>query len=271
MNQLSFAARNRLRWQRSGFRERPEDKSALFKTFDNPSAMAAREAALLERYDLTAFKAASSRYRYLETLTLLEHLPVLAGEHPIGQPEAPGTPVRWLDVGAKNWSYVQALDSFLNGYTDDYRLEGIELDGYRMYWNLHSRADVAMAYCAALPRATYRVGDVMDVSETYDVVSCFLPFVFLEPAMAWGLPRTVFQPQTFLVHLIQRVRPGGLLILTNQGPEEAEEQGRLFEAVTPLLAETGRLLTVTPLGAMPESFWRYRYPRMGWRCEVRAS
>jgi hypothetical protein len=252
-NQFGFWQRSRLRWRRGGYRERWEPKENLFEGRLNRSSLEAREKILVDRYGLEAFRVQSNRSRYLETLTYLDFLEALFQGKSL-----PETSCRWLDVGVKNWSTVEALHRFLLLHQRDFSLDGIELDTYRVYADFYSRYDYATAYIQGLPNTHYHVGDVMMHTGQYDVVSCFLPFVVPEPCFAWGLPQRYFKPLDFLEHLIHLLSPSGTLLIVNQGEAEAQAQAELFKSHP--------LSVVEPIGQLPESFLSYRYPRYGWYC-----
>lgn len=292
LNRLSLGLRNFVQWRRPGYQETPLEPSMLADRLATLPQGVLREEALRIRYRLEPLRHQAALDRYLETLTFLEALENLFSTQayhcevvhsdgvaiPIADSAqeiatAPLQQLRcfagrsrndrttWLDVGARNWSYVEALYRFLETHTEgDFLLHGIEIDGYRLFDDLHSRADYAEAYIKDLLNARYEVGDVMDHTASYDVISCFLPFVFLDPCLDWGLTRQHFRPEAFLCHLVSRLNPGGTLIVLNQGEDEAEVQAQLF-------AQLETPVTVTTLGALPPSFWPYEIPRYAWRCQ----
>ena len=262
LNAGQFAARNRLwRGGERAYCEPAEDKHDLFRDRQTPDSWLRQEQAYCARYDLHAFRATCTRQRYLETLTHLEFLEQLMGTQPL--PSAGGRPLQWLDVGAKNWSYVQALDAFAASRTPNYQLTGIELDPGRRYADFRCRADYARAFMASLPRTRYRAGDVMAHHARYDVITVLLPFVFADPLLAWGLPLRHFDPLAMLAHAVSLLNDDGVLLILNQGKAESVRQGELFEV---LPNRTGIALDIQDVGRLPESFLQYHYPRYGWRC-----
>lgn len=262
-NRWDFFWRSHLRWSRpTPYQEPWEPKEHLFQDRSNAETLQNREQALLHQFSLETFRQQSSRQRYLETLTYLDYL-----THLLPEGLQTNHPPAWLDVGAKNWAYVPALYHFLSRHTPHFTLTGIELDGYRLYSDLYTRADYAHTYTAPFPQAKYLVGDVLTHPQTttphqWDVISCFLPFVFMEPCLAWGLPDTAFQPQHFFQHLIKLLKPGGWLLLINQGSDEAAEQLHLLQQHPPTA------LHIEPLGPLPPSFLPYQYPRYAIRCQT---
>lgn len=263
-NEVDFALRRLIRWQRPGFQERPEPKDNLFD--DHPPEqqhwMSEWEKQAVDRYGLADLKARSTRLRYLECLTYLKHLEDLFRNTAVPAPAAER--LRWLDAGAKNWSYVDALDAFGRFHAKSVSLHGVELDGYRVCRGFYSRADMAKAYSRFLPNAEYHVGDVGEHSGQYYIISCFLPFVFERPLLRWGLPLRYFAPETFLSRMAEQVLPGGALLLVNQGEAEAEKQKTLLEE---LAQNTPGEWEITEVGLLsPALCPAFKLPRYGWRC-----
>jgi hypothetical protein len=233
----------------------------------------ALERQLLKQYPLIEGDQPGTRLRYAETLTYLHYLDFIFRSQDLlndclFKDHAIKEPLRWLDVGAKNWAYVPALNTFLKTFASwspldepAYELVGIELDAYRVYANLFSRYDYAMSFTQHMPQAQYLVGDVMVHRQQYHIISHFLPFVVPEPCLKWGLPLSCFQPQAMLNHVLSLLIPGGFLIIMNQGEWERDAQQALFDR----LPETTReQLTIQAIGQMPASFLEYTYPRFGW-------
>lgn len=141
-----------------------------------------------------------------------------------------------IDVGCRNWSYAQALaDSFPRA-----TLLGVELDGYRRYWNMYRRIDYAQAYAAQLGRPARAVaGDfcalsALDRSKIRgDTLFCFVfPFVTENPCLRWGLPSRYANYQALLQHAIQLAAPGRPRFLAvHQGDWEVEAAGEIYAAL----------------------------------------
>ncbi|MBK8191088.1 MAG: hypothetical protein IPK79_11640 [Vampirovibrionales bacterium] len=256
----AFRLRNRLRMGRNGYQEVAQPKDELYSDRQNEDALMAAENRLLTRYPLLVeARARSRRARYLEILSVADYIERLWGDRAF--PSA--RPLRWLDVGAKNWAYVDALAAFVSAHTLDYQLDGVEIDPWRLYRDLYTRRAYAMAYIQPYPQARYLEGDVLDCEGTYDVVTLLLPFVLPSPHAAWGLPLEGFRPQALLDHIVERLlTPTGSILILNQGCLEAEAQRALLQ---PHL-EQGRL-EAHCLGELPPTFLSYRYPRFGWRCQ----
>ncbi|MBX2860962.1 MAG: hypothetical protein KTR14_06990 [Vampirovibrio sp.] len=260
LNQWGLFLRQALRWTPGAYVEPRESKTGLF----TDEATLSLENQLINTYSLTDLQQQSSNARYIETLTYLHFIEQLMdGTEPLTIHE--GKAVTWLDVGAKNWAYVAAIDGWLKRNTKIYQLTGIELDGYRRYTDLHTRADYAQTYISTISQATYEVGDIMNHQGQYHIISCFLPFVFEEPCLAWGLPLSYFRPKVFLAKLLQLLAPGGILLVMNQGESERDKQEELFKRLDgdPKLGVT---LNTTAVKLLDSPFIQYQYPRYGWFC-----
>jgi hypothetical protein len=259
-NRLEFALRNFVRLPAPAYREPNEPKDNLLA--DLPEALAKAEI-LHQRYDLSRLYRSATRQRTLETLSYLEWLDYLANLEPGWFERAFQTePFRWLDVGAKNWAYVEALQAFIRARTDaPFRLDGVELDPNRRYTNFRTRRQYAEHFIQPLPEARYHAGNILAWQQPTAIISHFLPFVFRDPLLDWGLPGQCFQPQAILSHVLSLLPPDGLLLIVNQGEDEAREQEALFQAVARHLP-----IRWQSLGQLPASFIQYRYARYGWLC-----
>lgn len=213
---LRFALSKRLRWRRPGYVETPA------RVLDGlPPATEARIAILHSRYG-ERFEARYDRLNSLENyvyLDLLDRLREVAG---VDWP-CPGG--RWLDVGSKHFWYAPVLHAALRPA----RLTGVEIEGYRIYRDGHSRHDYAQHYVAALPDTDYRVMDAMDWREPVDGISCFYPFLQSGTVLAWGLPVSVLRPRALFAHLARCLRPGGTWLMVNQGEDEWQRARALAE------------------------------------------
>ncbi len=240
------------------FRESP-DAGPLAYPDAQAGALAQR---YIAEYRLESLFEKAERTRKLETLAFLEWLERFHAEEPLIPAEVPEC-LGWLDVGARNWSYVEALYRFAERHAGPaFRLDGVELDAGRRYRNLRSRGQAAAYYIRQLPNARYHAGDVMRWQEPAHVITHFLPFVFEDPLLAWGLPLAYFRPAQMLAHLLGRLAPGGVMLLLNQGEAETEAQGRLLAEVADRAG-----IRYKQTGMLPDTFRQYRYARYGWICK----
>ncbi len=219
---LFFEARSRLRWEGRSHREGPLGEDEL--------PPRGRRRALYDRYGLGRWSGSLGRGsldEILGTLDLLDRLPTSVA--PAG--------ATLLDVGSKNGRALPALSAWLERTTGKPgRVLGVEVDAYRLYANLTSRASVARHLCNALGgRVEYAATDVRDTVGSFGAVTCLFPFLQLRPHRAWGLPGRLFGPDAVLRASLRRVAPGGPLIVANFGNWEWEAAQALLEARAGLL------------------------------------
>lgn len=200
---------NRLRWRRGHYREKPVGELA-----DLDATQRRRITELNAAYGVH-FEQRFDRNNALENYTYLDLLDQL--RHSVGEANWPQARAV-LDVGSKNFYYAAVLQAALRPKT----LTGLELEGYRIYPNLHSRHDYAMAYIRDLPNTRFVVGDVREHPAPAELITCFYPFVFADTHVAWFLPLRVFDPLGQFAAMARLLKPGGQLLLCNQGEEEAE-------------------------------------------------
>jgi hypothetical protein len=231
-------------------------------TRDNAADWATEEARLIKTYQLEAFRHHCQEIRYIDTLNHLQFLELYFRQQSL--PEKENTPLRWLDVGAKNWLYVKAIDAFLTKALSSQTAErgheivGIEIDPNRLYVDGHTRKGHALSYIQNTPHINYIAGDAMQHHERYDVISSFLPFIVPEPCLNWGLPLNKLQPQAMLSHLTDLLNPNGVLLIMNQDDDEDAVQAELLE-------KEPRLKVIQHI-ALPESFLQYEYTRYAYTC-----
>ena len=199
-----------------------EDKQHLFSYLEAKESRQLEkiERSLRERYRFDAFAQASSVIDYRDNLYLLAALSTLEDVL-----ELPGKKIRTLDIGSKNWNYVYGLKQFFkyvcDGQGRQVDLCGVEIDGYGIYHDLHSRCDHARAYaeqvCEGGDSAEYRVENfVTSHYDKMDVVTLFYPFILEEAFKRWGLPERYFEPRTILAKALAVMSDDGVLIVTNQ-------------------------------------------------------
>lgn len=248
---LDFPLRRLVRWRRGGVAFAPEPKAGLFS--GEAEAEAAR---LVATYGLGDWEARSNRHDFAVSLGYLQGLERAFREAGVQLPAR----VAALDAGPSDWFYVQVQHALLSRYgaarAREVALDGVELDAYRLYKNLRSRHDWAMSYIGDLAGVRYLAQDVRGYAQRVDLAFMLYPFLFAEDHNRWGLPRGYLRPQALLAHVSGLIRPGGYLVIANQGAAERETQHRLLADAglpviwwsrhdTPLFAfEPERYLTV---------------------------
>jgi hypothetical protein len=255
LNNVGFWCRSSIQWSRGDYNEKNETKNNLFDGRVNEKYLSERESELRNKYAMDYLYRCSTKERYLESITYLEHL-----EQIFSSATVPKN-ISWLDVGVKNWSYVEGVYRFIQRNTKHFTLHGIELDAFRMYRNLYSRIDYARSFIRHLQNTSFEIGDALHHQKKYNIVSCFLPFIFIEPTLAWGLPEKYFQPLQFISHLVSLLEKDGILIIVNQNEDENEEQRTIFQKC---FSESELIIEWN--GKLQESFFPFKYLRYGWRC-----
>lgn len=138
--------------------------------------------------------------------------------------------IRVLDVGSKNFSYAPGLHHFFSYFntSDNKRniyLDGIEIDGYRLMIDLHSRYDYAMYYTKKLSNTRYFVDNFLQFkADKYHFITIFLPFIVKEPLIKWGIPLKYLKPKELLQHACKLTHNGGIIIVVNQFEREKNIQ-----------------------------------------------
>lgn len=144
-----------------------------------------------------------------------------------------------LDIGSKNWEYVRGEYKFFKQYAKDLKLDGVEIDAYRLYSNFYSRYEYAKFYTRDLEGANYYPDDLLNIQGEYDYIVWFLPFVTKYPLKRWGLPEKFFMPERLLEHAYGLLRKEMLIV--NQGEKEAEIQKKLLDRLNIEYKELGVL------------------------------
>ena len=165
------------------------------------------------------------------------------------------TPLRILDIGSKNWLYATGEYRFFDEFCKDFILDGVEIDAYRLYSNFYSRFEVAKYHTKNLKNTNYIVDNLLNVTNKYDYIIWFLPFVVVEPHVYWGLPKKFFYPEKLLAHAYSLLEENGQMLIVNQGKFEAEEQERLFKKLD---------IPYQDLGIIKSEFYEYQKERYGW-------
>ena len=237
-NQLDYPLRRLLRFPREVRGVRPAGLDSALTSLDADAR--ARALAFVERYELRPLVARGRRRDVLENLYYLDLL-LTAFER--GGVELPAQRVEAVDVGVSDWFYAPALAAALRRWRSDEprRLEvlGFEADPGRRYADGYTREDWAAWYRADLDGLRYVPEDARRWRGVVDVALMLFPFLFARDLDRWGLPRSFHRPRELLAHVWSLVRPGGSLVVANQGEAERDEQLRHFAALGISVASTG--------------------------------
>jgi hypothetical protein len=220
---LDYPIRQAVRWRRGAVQLPAEPKEGLF----GPEA-APEVARLMAGYPMGRWPELSERTDFAASLFYLQMLERALDEAGVALPD----PVAALDAGPSDWFYVQALHALLAHHGTErprqVALDGVELDAYRLYEGFRSRYDLAEAYMAGLEGVRYLAQDVRRYHRPVDVAFMLYPFLFRPDHSRWGLPRRTLQPAALLAHVAGLVKPGGAIVIANQGEAERVEQHRLL-------------------------------------------
>ncbi|MBE0699191.1 MAG: hypothetical protein IH586_19900 [Anaerolineaceae bacterium] len=227
-NAVDYPLRQMFRWQRGKYTINRQVWQDPFSHLPPSESSQAREAAKLlhSRYRLEAFYRDSTPINYRENLYYLQMLQEALNLSEARLPET----ITAADIGPSHWFYVQALHALLKWWDcargRQVMLKGYEVDAYRVYGDYFSRHDHALGHMRGLPGVDYIPHGFQRQENNFDLITMLFPFVFERDHLQWGLPATIFRPQNLLEAAWESIKPGGVLLIVNQGVEEHEEQKR---------------------------------------------
>jgi hypothetical protein len=215
-NAFSFWLRRMLRSSKGKPTLIQEPKDNLFAYLKEGSGEAEERAATLHaRYQLETLARHSSAPLYRKNLYLLDILEKATQE--LALPFCGSKPVKALDVGSQDWYYVFALERWLKVHNQGtVELTGVELDGFEIFADFHSRQDYALAYLEQTgnPEVRYKIGDFLEYTDgEQDIIFIFYPLLLRYQLLLWGLPLRHFAPKSILAKAASLIRPGGWLVV----------------------------------------------------------
>lgn len=225
-NAVDFRIRQTVRWSRPGFHLTNENKQQLFRSIPSASRLdLQRQAeALRLKYQLDRLYHLSTIDNYRENLYYLRLVETAFERLDIALPDT----LNVVDIGPSSWFYIRGIYQLLRLWKTSaprqVNITGFETDAYRVYSNFHSRYDHAQAYSDGLSGVSYQVSAFTPKSETWDLIFLFFPFIYLQDHLAWGLPRSTHQPEKLLMDAWGSLKPGGAILIANQGESEALQQ-----------------------------------------------
>lgn len=165
-----------------------------------------------------------------------------------------GENLQVLDIGCKNWFYAKGEYDFFKRFCKNIKLDGIEIDAFRLYSNFYNRYEVAKYYTKGLINTNYIVGNMLDLRDKYDYIIWFLPFVVYEPHKYWGLPKKYFYPEKLLEHAYSLLKQNGQMLIINQGEKEYEVQKLMLDKLG---------ITYIALNEVKSKHFEYKNKRFG--------
>jgi hypothetical protein len=231
-NAVDFPLRQVFHWRRRGFVIQRQVWKDPFAHIPSKEGARAREVAglLHASYHLDAFYQDSTPTNYRENLYYLQMLEEALSRSGAVLPAE----VYAADIGPSHWFYVQALHALLKWWNfpqgRQVSLRGFEIDPYRVYNDFFSRHDHALGHMRELPGVEYIPHGFERQEKQFDLVTMLFPFVFELDHLEWGLPGGIFQPHSLLRSAWESLRPGGVLVIVNQGIAEHEEQKKRLQA-----------------------------------------
>ena len=237
-NMIDYPLRQLFRWRRNGLNLTYQSKKKMFSEFSEDEQIRLNYLAenYLHKYDLDWIYRNSNQRIYRQNLYYLQLLETVFKN--AGVNSLPET-IHAADIGVSDWFYVQVLHSFCKKWNAEkdrkVLLEGYEIDAFRVYSDLYSRMDYALAFCSNLENVHYYPEAFKGREDFYDLVFMFFPFIHTREHLQWGLPIKYYDPHLLLSDTWKGLREGGYLLVVNQGQAEAEVQAGLFRelGITP--------------------------------------
>lgn len=253
-NRVTWQFRERLAWRRNIRSVAPVSRGALLRGLSDPERASLTLDTWLPELALDAGRLSAETAWIRDALDLMAALEVALGQLPAVLPN----PLRVLDVGAKTWHYVRGIHALLRlrgGGPRDLRLTGVEIDAFRVYRDLHSRWDWAHWHASTCPGTSYLAMDAFDFHQPQDLVLLFLPIMFEEEHLDWGLSLGQYRPDALFTHARRLAGPEGHVVMLNFAYEEPaldiiaslQEAPPLLRRPAPSALEPGelpRILTV---------------------------
>jgi hypothetical protein len=230
-NSFDFTLRQLFRWRRGGLKSVNESKADLYAHLPPKERMETENIAarLKQEYHLEQFYNHSCADNYRENLFYIKVLEEALQKSDAALPD----PVHVADIGPSTWFYVHGLYAFLKSWQSpagrELHLSGYECDPYRVYADLYSRYDHAQANLTGLPNVTYVPQPFKAHLASFELILMLFPFVFQEDHLKWGLPGGMFTPEGLFQAAWVSLKPGGWLLIVNQGEAEHAAQKAMLE------------------------------------------
>ena len=157
-NNFNFFLRNLIIFSRKNYFESPQDLSDIFENNEQENLYET----LKNKYG-TLLSQNATRRIFLLNLYYLNLFDKSFSKKTKDN-------VSVLDIGSKNWEYVKSEYVFFKSFINDFILNGIELDAYRMCSNFYNRYEIARFYIKGLQNVNYIQGDFVKHQQKYDYI-----------------------------------------------------------------------------------------------------
>ena len=231
-NKVEYDLRQHFQWRRPFQLEtkpetgRSSENLSDLKLSDRAKQVAER---LISGYHFGEYRQQTSAGNFRENLFYLHMLDTAGYQGNIDLPET----LTVYDIGTSHWFYAHALSAFLTYYhtSEGIRkidVKGFDSDPYRMYADFHTRYDHAQKNCAGLDGFEFIPHGFELQQVRADLITLFFPFVFESDHLDWGLPRSKFSPDDLISSAWNNLKPGGTMVIVNQGEEEHKHQKEIL-------------------------------------------
>ena len=130
-----------------------------------------------------------------------------------------------VDIGTRIFLTAEPLFQVFSFLKRQPKIHGVEIDCNRRVEGLKTRRSFGNYYAQRVPDAKYHGMDFLDWEGPMDIAVLLNPFVSELPHLAWGLPLSKLRPEQLFDHLVHRLTPDGLVLLSN--PSIAEQESSL--------------------------------------------
>jgi hypothetical protein len=211
-----FGLSERIRWSRGALEETPASElcSVDLEQGERIAALRGRYQVQFER----CMSAATSANNY-------EYLDILDRSWSESGLERPAGGVL-CDIGCASFWYAATLQAFFRPA----RLVGVEVEGYRLFRDGHTRIDYASGYLKQLPNAEFVVADYTRYPQPAGLITAWFPFLTPAALLAWRLPLRLLRPDQLFERIRHNLEPDGTFFMVNHGMQEWALAERLCTA-----------------------------------------
>lgn len=124
-----------------------------------------------------------------------------------------------IDAGCQDFRRLPALAAFFKHPKT--HITGIEIDGYPLLHDWHSRFDRAQYFISLTKKAArYLCTDFFYHHQPSDFIICAYPFLTVAPTLQWGLPQRFASPQFWIESLCKNLKPEAFTLVIHHGETE---------------------------------------------------